>query len=234
MKDTIVSPPDVRQGPDRLRTLRTKRRPIPHSETIFSCPHNPLPILSHSAPAESRYGRFRHSYPKLPPKQEETALIRKPRHPSTDARWTTFADKPKSHTHPDTTAPPAIYRIRNAEKVYDHKKDVSVRTETGQPAHIAGRGNKTDNHDARTKSPRKQPAATSFNDPKFRRRSTARSDSPSRPAYSFRSSPAETGKDRRRKAETTEIGTRKARSSNPLPKGRTAYQFIGSRPMLLR
>lgn len=233
MKDTIVSPPDVRQGPDRLRTLRTKRRPIPHSETIFSCPHNPPPILSHSAPAESRYERFRHCYPKLLPKQEETALIRKPRHPSTDTRADNFR-RQTEEPHTSRYDRPAIYRIRNAEKVYDHKKDVPVRTETGQPTHIADRGNKTDNHDARTKSPRKQPSATSFNDPKFRRRSTARSDSPSRPAYSFRSSPAETGKDRRRKPETTEIGTRKARSSNPLPRGRTAYQFIGSRPMLLR
>lgn len=137
MKDTIVSPPDVRQDPDRLRTLRTKRRPIPHSETIFSCPHNPPPILSHSAPAESRYGRFRHSYPKLPPKQEEIALIRKPRHPSTDARRTTFADKPKSHTHPDTTAPRHIPHpqrresLRSQKRCFRPNKDRTTRTHSG-------------------------------------------------------------------------------------------------------
>lgn len=234
MKDTIVSPPDVRQGPNRLRTLRTKRRPIPHSETIFSYPHNPLPLLSHSAPAESRYGRFRHCYPKLPPKQEETALIRKPRHPSTDARTDNFRRQTKK-PHTSRYDRPATYRIRNAEKVYDHKKDIPVRTETGQPAHIAGRGNKTGNHDARTKSPRKRPATTSFNDPKFRRRSTARSDSPSRPPriHSDRRRPKpEKIAGEKRKRPKSAHGKRDRRI--PSPRERIAYQFIGSRPMLLR
>lgn len=201
MKDTIVSPPDVRQSPDRPSDSPDKTTTDSTFGNDFLVPtYNPLPLLSHSAPAESRYRRFRHCYPKLPPKQEETALIRKPRHPSTDARTDNFR-RQTEEPHTSRYDRPAIYRIRNAEKVYDHKKDVPVRTETGQPAHIAGRGNKTDNHDARTKSPRKRPATTSFNDPKFRRKSTTRSDSPSRPRVFIQ---IVAGRNRKRSPEKSE------------------------------